>query len=242
MVFVNFTRLICFVSISCLQHQVHMIILGLLFFIIEIMMPLNPLLLEDLVKTHAKMRAAESCYKLQIPFPEKLKDAQEEDDAAILQSLQQGYDQAYQGIHKELGYLSVLTADQMAFYLDSHLKSMKTKVMHSTLSDEQMIANSVDKANYHFQLRAYAAIAIICPLTVCLLFSIAVFAGMLSTPILFLDLVIFESAVATSLMGFSAWGIFSAAKQIKPTAEEMISYEPTYNFPEEVGTGLEFCV
>jgi hypothetical protein len=197
------------------------------------MMILEASKLKTLVTAHAKMRAAESLYRLHIPYPDNLKLGSVDDANHNPMYLEREYSDVYAAVRQDLGYLSALNADQMAFYLDNHLELIKHKNGYS-VSDEQTIASSIDRANYHFQLRAYLQIAKICVLALLFVVGLAVIATTLPSvlaPAGYLGAALDGPflALGVAVTGLSGFGLFSASRNFSPSAEEMIAYEPAYN-------------
>lgn len=183
----------------------------------------------SLLTAHAKMRAIEQLTRAALPIPRNLIDALSSDSVSVLETAATAYETEYNKIKNELGYLSALTALQFALYLDSHLELNAAPI--SARNVEQINAK-IDDTNHHFQVRAYWEIAKISALALVLVIGLVVIASTLPAllaPAGYLGAALDGPffALGAIVSGLSGHGLFSAAKKITPTVEEMVSYHPT---------------
>lgn len=181
--------------------------------------------LSDLIKAYAQKRLD----GLKVLHAEEVSEHQENTDKES-----DDYVAKYKVIQSSLGYLAALNAEQFAQYLDLHINTNLNADGNAVA-----IAQNINNANYHFQLQAYAHVAKICALSLCLLLGLALMAAsgpaivslLASGPsgcmgVIVLAELISEGAkfiAGVALTGLSTFGLF---QQGKSTAEEMISFEP----------------
>ncbi len=197
------------------------------------MIKLNPNELESTLSAYCKMNAAQALIKINQPLPEALLEnlSPSSNDHAYLEQLENNYKQQYKNIQKNLGYLSILTHQQFSLYLDVHLEKGKTLISDAF---KENIARNIDATNYHFQIRAYWQIAKVSALALFLILGLTILAVTLPSVIypttsayINIDLNPAFCLLGTVITGLSGFGLFHAAKKISPTAEEMITYQPT---------------
>ncbi len=106
--------------------------------------------------------------------------------------------------------------------------------INSGVPYQKQIACQIDEANYHFQIQAYVQIAKVCVFALVLIMAVALLCACLPTAILpivhiadelFIWPAIALCSTATVISGFSGYGLFSAARKINPSAEDMMSYQ-----------------
>lgn len=140
------------------------------------------------------------------------------------------YIENYNTVKHSLGYFSALNHEQFGHYLDNR----RLLDSPSDISYQEQIARQIDEANYHFQIQAYVQIAKVCALALVLVMALTLFCLFLPTAMIpvasVLDFLLVWPAIllcsaSTVISGFSGYGLFSAARKINPSAEDMISYQ-----------------